>query len=166
MAKKSAAQLKAKKNQGFETYNMPPIEETWEKIKQVYTTTLSVNVRLASRVDNLLNLRDLAYKMLGEEYMWALEDEQRINLYKWMLDTSVQTYRDMLDIARGWTIDQFTQKDMPDWFEKLVPDPSEIKDEMDLLMAAIKFLSVKPYGERMTSIHQQMLDEVKMREEA
>lgn len=166
MAKKSAAQLKAKKNQGFETRALPPIEETWENVKQVYITTLGVNIQLAKRADNMFNLRDLAYKFLGEEYMWALEEEQRMALFKWMRDESIKAYEDMLAIAKKWTIDQFTEEDMPDWFEGLIPDPEGFNTEMDMLFAAIKFLSVKPYGERMAGMHQQMLDEMKMREGA
>lgn len=165
MAKKSASELKAKK-QGFQTKELPPIEETWEKIKQVYITILEVNVRLAKRADNMLNLRDLAYKFLGEEYMWALEEEQRMALFKWMRDESIKAYEDMLAIAKEWTIDQFTEEDMPDWFEDLIPDPETFNTEMDMLFAAIKFSSVKPYGERMAGMHQQMLDEMEMRKEA
>ena len=165
MAKKSASELKAKK-QGFQTKELPPIEETFEKIKHVFTTTLEVNVQIAKRIDNMLNLRDLAYKMLGEDYMWALEEEQRIELYKWMQDVSVEHYQKMLDIAKEWTIGQFTEEDMPDWFDELIPKPDKIESEMDLLMASIIFLTVKPYGERMAMMHQQMLDEMEMRKEA
>lgn len=165
MAKKSAAQAKIKKVD-FQSKQLPSIEETWEKIKQVYLTTLEVNVQLAQRIDNMLNLRDLAFKMLGEEYMWELEEEERIHLFKWMQDVSVKAYEDMYAIAKDWNIGQFTEEDMPDWFETLIPKPADIESEVDLLMAAITFLSVKPYGERMTAIHQQMLDEMKMREEA
>ena len=42
------------------------------------------------------------------------------------------------------------------------PAPSETR----VLKGAVIFLSVKPYGERMAAMHQQMLDEKKMREEA
>ena len=118
MAKKSAAQAKVKKVD-FQTKQLPPIEETWEKIKQVYLTTLEVNIQLAQRIDNMLNLRDLAFKMLGEEYMWELEEEERIHLFKWMQDVSVKAYEDMYSISKDWTISQFTEEDMPDWFEGL-----------------------------------------------
>ena len=167
MAKKSATQLKVKKDAGdFQKKNLPPIEETWEKVKQVYVTTLEVNVQLAKRIDNMLNLRDLAFKMLGEDYMWAMEEEQRMDLFRWMQETSIKAYSDMLKIAQGWTLEQFAMEDMPDWYEDLIPKPEDISSEVELLMAAIIFISVKPYGERMTMVHQQIQDEIKMREEA
>lgn len=165
MAKKSASELKAKK-QGFQTKELPPIEETFEKIKGVFTTTLEVSVRLAKRVDNLLNLRDLAFKMLGEDYMWELTEEQRMDLYAWLQDKSVETYEAMLDIAKKWQIADFEMDDMPDYFESLIPKREEIEAELDLLLATVAFLTVKPFGERMTMMHQQMLDEIAMREEA
>lgn len=163
MAKKSASQLKPVK--AVPANNLPPIEETWENAWQSFKNTIDVNVELARRVDNLLNVRDLCFKILGEDYVWSLDSKERMNLYKWANDVSVATYMEIQRIIGTWELDEFLKEDMKDYFEDIMPKSDNVKDEMDLLFAAIKFLSIKPYGERMNQLHYTMLDEKKMREE-
>lgn len=163
MAKKSASQLKPVK--AAPANNLPPIEETWENAWQSFKTTIEVNVEIAKRVDNLLNVRDLCFKILGEDYVWSLDSEARMNLFKWAYDVSVATYIDIQQVIETWELDEFLKEDMKNYFDDIMPKVVNVNDEMDMLFAAIRFLSIKPYGERMNQLHYTMLDEKKMREE-
>ena len=53
---------------------------------------------------------------------------------------------------------------MKDYFDEIIPKVENISNEEELLDAAIVFLTVKPWGEKMTALHHTMLDEKKQRE--
>ena len=171
MARKSAAQLRASKNlnssKKFEKQrieDLPPIEETFENAKQAFVNTLEVSVQLASRIDNLMNIRDYAYKFWGNRIDEMFLPGEKLGYFKDLMDVSVGTYEKMLDIVKGFELEEFLKDDMKDYFEPLMPDTSTILNEKELCVAGLIFLTIKPYGEKMTSLHHTMVDEKKQRE--
>lgn len=156
MARKSASQAKIKKPE-FKQPELPPIEETFENAKQAFINTLEVSVQLAERIDNLLNIRDYAKKFWGETPV-------ELQYCKDLQDLSIQVYKDMLDIVKTFELEEFKKEDMKDYFEELMPIVEAINDEDELCAAGLIFLTIKPFGEKMTALHHTVLDEVAQRE--
>ncbi len=160
MARKSAAKAKVIKAKGSEEFlkkKLPPIEETFEYMKKGFLTILQTSVELAQRVDNLDNLRSFSLRF------W--EDKRDISYYKHLQDISVETYRALYDYTEEFSLDEFSKEDMKDYYENLVPKCEDIMTEEDLAEALVKFITVKPFGEKMAAMHQTILDEIKQREE-
>lgn len=165
---KSASEFKPKMINGDERRarqaqldEMPTLEETWENAKQAFINTAEVSVELAKRVDNLMNIRDMVYKF------WETRgDISKINLgyLKGKLELSKFTYETILTIIKSFEMEEFLKDDMKNYFESVIPKVEEINSEEELLDAAIVFLTVKPWGEKMTALHHTMLDEKKQRE--
>ena len=143
----------------------PPIEETWENNKQVFINTCEVNVENAKRIDNLLNIRDLAYKFWGDMLDKQYDGEERIEYFKTLQDLSIRTYQKILDIIKTFELEEFLKEDMKDYFEDLMPKVDDVTIEEDLLEGMLIFLSVKPYGERMMQLHYTMMNEAEQREQ-
>lgn len=160
LAQINGAQKKQMKKQLEE---MPTLEETFENAKQAFINTLEVSIQLANRIDNLMNIRDYVYKFWGNEINNMLQDE-RVAYYKALLDISVNTYTEILERVKRFELDEFLKDDMKDYFEDLIPDVSDIKREDEMCEAGLIFLTVKPYGEKMTQLHHTMLDEKKQRD--
>lgn len=160
MARKSAAKAKVIKAKGSEEFlkkKLPPIEETFEYMKQGFLTILQTSIELAQRVDNLDNLRSFSLRF------W--DDKRDLSYYKHLQDISVETYRALYDCTEEFSLDEFSKEDMKDYYENLVPKCEDIATEEDLAEALVKFITVKPFGEKMAALHQQILDEIKQREE-
>lgn len=162
MTKKSAARIKtikAKNPDVPEQKPLPPIEETFEKMKEGFITILETSVVLAKRVDNLDNVRRYAISF------WEGRDKEMGILYfKRLQDISIETYKELLDTAKQFSLEEFSKEDMKDYFDYLMTNRSDILSEQDLLEAMIVFHCVKPFGEKMNAMHQQILDEIKQRE--
>lgn len=165
MARKSASQAKIKKPE-FKQPELPPIEETFENAKQAFINTLEVSVQLAERIDNLLNIRDYANKFFpdGLPVNFPKAPGSAVEYYKDLQDLSIQVYKDMLEIVKTFELEEFKKEDMKDYFEELMPVVEAIKDEDELCAAGLIFLTIKPFGEKMTALHHTILDEVAQRE--
>lgn len=163
MTRKSAAKVKAMNNQNSSKFlkheKLPPIEETFDKIKQVIVNTAEVSVVVAGRVDNLINIRSAAYKFWGNELDAKYISEERMEYFKKLQGMTVGCYEDILDIVKSFELDEFLKEDMKDYFKDLMPKPEDIKTEEDLFEAGLIADIVKPWGEKMTQLHHQMLDE-------
>lgn len=168
---KSAAEFKPKAMSGAQKKemqkqldDMPTLEETWENAYQAFVNTAEVSVQLAGRIDNLMNIRDMVYKFHGEEQMEKLSSYDRMAYLKKKLDLSIETYKAIQNIVYSFEMDEFLKEDMKDYFEEIMPSVDSLANEEDMLEAAIVFLTVKPWGEKMTALHHTMLDEKKQRE--
>lgn len=146
MTKKSAASVKAKKQ--------PTADEKWAELKTLFDDskwafkeTVKTQITLSRRIDNMLNLRDMV-KSYGME--------PTIPLLKDLVDHSNRCYVSLLARVETFEFDDFMAEEMKDYFEGLVPYPDDIVDDMDLLYAAVAFLSVKPYGSKMLQMHQML----------
>lgn len=169
---KSAAQFKPKTISGTDKKamqkqldEMPTLEETWENAHQAFINTAEVSVTLAKRIDNLMNIRDMALKFWGDaETMERCVGKKAVAYYKELLSLSVDTYCEILKIVKTFEMDEFLKDEMRDYFEDIIPKADDIEREDTMLAAAIVFLTVKPWGEKMTALHHTMLDEKKQRE--
>ena len=70
----------------------------------------------------------------------------------------------MLEIVKSFELKEFKKEDMKDYFEELMPVIEAINDEDELCAAGLVFLTIKPFGEKMTALHHTVLDEVAQRE--
>lgn len=157
--RKSAASFKPVVTKSQE--DIPTLEETWENAKQAFINTAEVSVQLAGRIDNLMNIRDMVYKFWEPRGEF---DKITLDYLKEKLEFSKFIYERVLTIVKTFEMDEFLKEDMKDYFEEIIPKPEDILNEEDLLNAAIVFLTVKPWGEKMTALHHTMLDEKKQRE--
>lgn len=171
MARKSTSQFKMVKNEGSQKWvkeqqqlDLPPIEETFDNAKQAFVNTLEVSIQLASRIDNLMNIRDYAYKFWGKRLDEKYLGGERVVYFKKLMDISVETYTKILERVRTFELDEFTKDDMKDYFEDIMPSTEDIQTEDDMCVSGLIFLTVKPYGEKMTQLHHTMLDEKRQRE--
>lgn len=168
MVRKSAAKIKpikvANSDKFLKENQLPPIEDTFEKMKQGYITTLETAIKLAERVDNLLNIRDYALKFWGNKIDNLFTSTEELAYYKELQDISVDTYRKMLGIANGFELSEFLKDDMVDYFEPIMPKVNDILTTKSLCAAGLEFLTIKPFGEKMAAMHHTILDEKKQRE--
>ena len=159
MSRKSAASFKPVVTKNQE--DIPTLEETWENAKQAFLNTAEVSVQLAGRIDNLMNIRDMVYKFWDVRHK---TEDITLEYLKSKQEISIMTYKCILSIVKNFEMEEFLKEDMKDYFEEVIPPVDELEDEEDLLDAAIVFLTVKPWGEKMTALHHTMLDEKKQRE--
>ena len=163
MTRKSTSKVKVVKNQNSDKFlkkpELPPIEETFNNIKQMIINTAEVSIVVAGRVNNLLNVRAAAYKFWGNELDAKLTDFQRMDYFKQLQAETVACYENILEIVKEFELDEFLKEDMKDYFEPLMPKSADVKTEEDLFRASLIADVVKPWGEKMTQLHHQMLDE-------
>lgn len=158
MARKSAAKAKVIKAKGSEEFlkkKLPPIEETFEYMKQGFCTILETSVELAKRLDNLDNLRSFSFRF------W--DAPRDMAYYKHLQKVSIETYEKLLERAKEFSLEEFSKEDMRDYFEGLYSN--DVDTEEELAEELVKLITVKPFGEKMSALHQQILDEIKQREE-
>ena len=158
MKRKSAAEFKPVKME--ERPELPPIEETFENAKQAFVNTLEVSITLAKRVDNLLNIRDYASSFWkGSTFLDGMISADRMDYFKSLQDLSVAVYEALLDRTKQFELEEFLKEEMPDDYEDTIPNISVIETEHELCSAGLVFLTVKPFGEKMTALHHTLLDE-------
>ena len=163
MTRKSEAKVKPIRAKGAGAMpvqpELPPIEETFEKAKQAFVNTAEVAVVIANRIDNLLNIRkayhefwhaDLRDRFIVSESMEFLKAKQAM---------TVACYEEIAKTVEGFELDEFLKEDMKDYFEYLMPKCEEMESEDDLFDAFLIAGIVKPWGEKMTALHHQMLQE-------
>lgn len=165
MTRRSAAKVKAIKSEKWEKQpELPPLEETFDNIKQVIVNTAEVSIAVAKRVENLGNLRAAAYKFWGNELDAKMLGHERIEYFKKLVVMSVECYEKILEIVKTWELEEFLKEDMKDYFSELMPHYEAVETEEDLFEAMLVADMVKPWGEKMTQLHHQILDEKKQRE--
>jgi len=164
MARKSAAQVKTiNTRKNFKQPELPPIEETFGNIKQVMINTAEVQVVVAGRVENLINLRAAAYKFWGNMLDSEMIMRERMEYYKQLQQKTIEVYKNILDIVKTFELEEFCKEDMKDYFADLMPKADEVTSEKELFEAGLVADCIKPWGEKMSQLHHQMLDEVGQR---
>lgn len=154
MTKKSAASAKvAPKKTEEELWK--EMESVFDDAKWTFIETVKVQVKAAKRVDNYLNLRDLAMK-----FDYSGEDVRTI---KGLQQGSIKVYEQIQEIAEGFQFDDFMHEQVPDFFEEIMPKVEDIHDNMSQLVAAIAFMSITPYGNNLIQMHNLMMQELERR---
>ena len=155
MAKKSASQMKVVKDKKTEEEKWEEMRSVFEDAKWTFIETVKVQVNAARRVDNYLNLRELAMKF-GHE-----GDE--IGFIKELQAGSVKMYENIQKIAEGFRFEDFTMETVPDLFEGIMPKVEDITDNDSQIVAAIGFMSITPYGNNLIQMHNLMMQEMERR---
>jgi hypothetical protein len=152
MTAKSAAKVKPVKVKQEE---LVPLDEMFKDAKDMFIMTVDTNILTAKRIDNLMNIRDLAIKFWGDGHAKAHD----LSYLKELQKLSVHTYERIKEVAEAFELEEFCKQDMKDYFDEIIPTPEDIEDEHELIRAALIFLTVRPYGEKMLKMHQLILDE-------
>lgn len=155
MARKSAASAKpkvVKAPEKTEEQKWEELEKIFEDAKWTYIETVKVQVKAAKRVDNYLNLRELAMK-----FDFAGDD---IKFIKELQSGSVKVYEQVQAIAESFKFEDFTREQVPDLFEELMPQVDDIVDNASQLIAAIAFMSITPYGNNLIQMHNLIMQEM------
>lgn len=167
MTRKSTAKTKPIKvvnsSKFLKQQEPPSIEETFDNIKQVIVNTAEVAVVQAGRVSNLANLREAAYRFWGSELDAKLTDFKRMDYFKQLLEVTIACYENILDIVRSFEMDEFLKEDMKDYFADITPKVADVETEENLFEATLIMDIIKPWGEKMTQLHHQMLEECNAR---
>jgi len=161
MTTKRAASAKAKPK--IVKPDFEPLEKIFNKAKTVMVMKLDANIEVSKRIDNLMSVRDSAYRfwgnMLDEKYL----PNDRLHYFKRLQHITTETYEAMKDIAESFSLDEFKKEEMKDYFEKLIPSVDEIKNEETLLESMLIFQCIQPYGSQMNQIHQLIQEEIEKR---
>lgn len=156
-SKKSAAQFKPVAKHAKE--QLRPIDEVFAEAKDMFKMTVDTQVKTAHRIDNLLNIRDLAINFWGKD-----EVSRRGMAYLKMLqDESIKAYEDVSKRVDDFELDEFAKEEIKDYFEDIIPKVDDISTEDELIVAAIKFLSVQPYGSKLIQMHKLIQEELSKR---
>ena len=159
MARKSASQAKpVKAEKKTEEQLWKEMESVFDDAKWTYIETVRVQIQNAKRVDNFLNLRELAMK-LG----YTIEDEEGIKFVKKLQELSVKTYEAIKDVAETFKMEDFIWEKCLDPLKQLMPSVDEINTQADMVAASIRFMSVTPYGNNVIQVHNLMMQEMARR---
>ena len=147
MTKKSAASAKVKAPQ-------PTIEEKREILRKFYDDQIwyiiqlaDTQVILADRIDNMLNLRELAISFGIKQ--------PKLSLLFDLMKESAEIYAKIKEKVHAIQQSDFEQAEYPAPFKDLVPDWRNLEDgdELDLLVAAIQWLSIRPFNDQITQAY-------------
>lgn len=150
MAKKSVARAKVVKPEPEEMSiadKQEKLRKVFDENKWAFEETVKTQVRTSTRFDNLANLRDLAINVLGK-------DQVTIPLLKDLVDESTRSYEMVLERVKQFEYEKFIEDEPFDYFEDIMPIVYEVEDDMDFLYGVVRFLSVKPYGDKMLQMWQ------------
>jgi len=161
MATKRAASAKVKPK--VVEPDFEPLEDLFDKAKTVMVMKIDANIEVSKRVDNLMSVRDSAYRFWGNQLDEKFLPDKRVEYFKKLQTITTETYNAMKDIAESFSLEEFKKKDMKDYFEKLIPSSEDIYREEELIEAMIIFQCVQPYGSQMNQIHQMIQDEIEKR---
>ena len=160
MTRKSAAKLKVVKDDKKE---LRPIEEVFEEAKEMFALTVDTQIKLAARVDNLMNIRDFCRKFWGDQYDSKFNRDE-LHYLKNMQQVSINTYQKVRDKVDEFELVDFRATELKDYFADIIPASEDIKSLQDLCEAALIFMSVQPYGSKLIQLHQMMQDEFASRD--
>lgn len=157
MTKKSAARAKVVTPKSEDVSPKPEelsmedkmlkLRKLFDENKWAFEKTVKTQVRTSERFDNFANLRDLAINVLGE-------DGVTIPLIQDLMIESTKSYELVLERVEKFEFDKFMEDEPYDYFEDIMPDPKQVVDQMDFLYGVVRFLSVKPYGDKMLQMWQ------------
>jgi len=161
MARKSAARMKVVKDDR----KLQPIEEVFEDAKKMFAMTVDTQVKLAGRVDNLMNIRDFARKFWGSKYDdMFMDGEEEWEYLQHLQNISIETYKDVRKRVDQFELVDFRAVEVKDYFADIIPDVKDIAGMGSLCVAALKFMSVQPYGSKLMQLHQMMQEEFAKRD--
>ena len=150
MAKKSAARAKVVKPEPEEMSiadKQEKLRKVFDENKWAFVETVKTQVRTANRFDNFANLRDLALRILEKE-------DVTVSLVNSLVEESINSYSLVQERAEKFEFEKFIEDEPFDYFEDIMPDRKWIVDDLDILYAIIRFMSVKPYGDKMLQMWQ------------
>ena len=154
MVKKSAASAKvAPKKTEEELWK--EMESVFDDAKWTFIETVKVQIKAAGRVDNYLNLRELAMK-----FDHAGDD---VEFIKKLQQGSIKVYEQVKEVAESFKAEDFFHEQVPDLFEDIMPQVTDIVDNDSQLIAAIAFMSITPYGNNMIQMHNLIMQEMDRR---
>ena len=147
MSRKSAASVKPKPIEKTAEEKEALLRKSFDENKWAFEETVKTQVQTSTRFDNYANLRDLALRVLDK-------DAVNISLVKDLMHESTRSYDLVLDRVRRFDYEKFVGDEPYDYFSDIMPDPEQIEDDMDFLYAVVRFMSVKPYGDKMLQMWQ------------
>lgn len=147
MSRKSAASVKPKPIEKTAEEKEALLRKSFDENKWAFEETVKTQVQTSTRFDNYANLRDLALRVLDK-------DAVSISLVKDLMHESTRSYDLVLDRVRLFDYEKFVGDEPYDYFSDIMPDPEQIEDDMDFLYAVVRFMSVKPYGDKMLQMWQ------------
>ena len=137
---------------------LPPMEDVFNEAKEMFAMTVDVQIKNAERVDNLLNIRDMLKRFSDIPTV-------KLDTCKYYQQVSVDTYKKIRERVDEFNLEEFKKETIKDYFEGIIPKVDDINNDKDLQEAAIIFMSVQPYGQKLIQLHQLMQDELYKREE-
>lgn len=162
MAKKSAA--KAKVIKPVETKPTVDPEAMFDDAKRMFLETLDVQIKNSRRIDNLLNIEDLAINFWKDRrpgYLAGMTDEEQCAYFQSLRQCSELTYHQIRAASEEFSFEEFSKQELKDYYEDIVPDGSDVDlTAEDILRGAIKFLSVQPYADKMIKLHHMIQDAI------
>ena len=164
MTRKSASKIKPLKTQ--RKVERVPLEELFNDAKDGNVLIAETQVKIAERTDNTANIRDFCRKFFGDERYFEEEIENGLQLVNELQDLSIDTYKKILEVIKGWKLEDFTKETVDDMFEDIVYTREDIGDNpRGLCKACLVWLSVRPYADKMLKMHQYIQDEIEMRKQ-
>lgn len=147
MTRKSAASAKPKPVEKTKEEKEEMLRKSFDENKWAFEETVKTQVQTSKRFDNFANLRDLALRVLDK-------DDVTISLVRDLMHESTRSYDLVLDRVMKFSFDDFMGDEPHDYFADIMPDPEQIEDWMDFLYAVVRFMSVKPYADKMLQMWQ------------
>jgi len=161
MTRKSAASAKVKPMPILP--ERPNLEEHFKIAKEGFIVTVETALETSKRVDNLMNLRDMSRRFWKDD---ATHND--VKYFKMLQHISTNAYEDILNAVKEFDLEEFKKEEMKDYFEDIIPKVEDINTEQELLQAAIIFMTVQPFGNKMVEVHrlvQEDLEKIKAIEE-
>jgi len=132
------------------------LEEFWKDAHEVYLMGIEAQIVGAKRIDAMLNIRDLVKQFNNEVH-------PDIEVVKDMRNLQIAAFERMLAISKDFKLEDFMKRELQDFYAELMPEAEEISTEAELLPAAVLFLAVRPYGDRLIQLHKMVQDEIHRR---
>lgn len=152
MASKSAAKFKpveSKPKKMTREQMREELEKLVDNAKQSITYSIGIQIDQCERFDNLLAIHDSFARFHGDGYKLELDEAFRIA--EWMSNLLKQVKDAVCDL----TFDSIIE-DGSNPIDKLIPETGT-SDWDSVLVAAILFSAIRPWGEQLDSLRQQVM---------
>ena len=151
MVKKSAAHAKVKAPLSPREERMAELQKAFDDMKKISLIIIDTQIKTAKRIDNMSNIR---------AYMRDFLDETpSMILIRAGVNASIEAYEAVREATEAWTLEEFMKPEIKNYFEHITPSSDDVEDDMALCFAMIKYLSVKPYGEKLVQSHHLIQEE-------
>ena len=147
MTRKSAASAKPKAQEPSREEQLEKLHRSFDENKQAFIQTVKTQIVIADRFDNYLNVEDLAMRIMKV-------DEIEIELGNELTDESIRCYELVLEQVEKFEFDEFVGEEPPDYFSVIMPDRHKLVDKLDKVYSTIRYMSVKPYADKMLQMWQ------------